>query len=94
MIKSFALIILSSVIGFAQQNLQENYIPLKSSGALPDIFTQNIRNVITSDINDLYKQKETDKLIKQGLLEDPLRGTTTSSAQRESPSAVFGINTP
>lgn len=35
-----------------------------------------------------------DKLIKQGLLEDPLRGTTTSSAQRESPSAVFGINTP
>ena len=68
MIKSFALIILSSVIGFAQQNLQENYIPLKSSGALPDIFTQNIRNVITSDINDLYKQKETDKLIKQTYL--------------------------
>lgn len=35
-----------------------------------------------------------EKLLKQGLLADPIRGTTTSSARRETPSAVFGISTP
>lgn len=30
----------------------------------------------------------------QGLVQDPVRGTTTSSARRESPSQVFGISTP
>ena len=30
----------------------------------------------------------------QGLLEDDIRGITTSSARRETPSAVFGISTP
>ena len=33
-------------------------------------------------------------LQKQGLSEDPIRGTTTSSARRETPSSVFGISTP
>jgi hypothetical protein len=33
-------------------------------------------------------------LAKQGLLEDDIRGITTSSARREIPSAVFGISTP
>lgn len=33
-------------------------------------------------------------LTEQGLLEDDFRGLTTSSARREVPSAVFGINTP
>lgn len=33
-------------------------------------------------------------LVKQGLINDPIRGTTTSSARRESPSKVFGILTP
>ena len=32
-----------------------------------------------------------DQLTRQGLIKDPVRGTTTSSARRESPSAVFGI---
>jgi hypothetical protein len=31
---------------------------------------------------------------KQGLLEDDIRGITTSSARRETPSMVFGISTP
>jgi hypothetical protein len=35
-----------------------------------------------------------DQLLKQGLIADQVRGTTTSSAQREAPSAVFGISTP
>ena len=32
--------------------------------------------------------------LKQGLIEDDVRGTTTSSARREAPSMVFGISTP
>ena len=35
-----------------------------------------------------------DVLLKQGLIADPIRGTTTSSARRETPSQVFGISTP
>jgi len=35
-----------------------------------------------------------DQFLKQGLLEDDVRGTTTSTARREVPSAVFGISTP
>ena len=35
-----------------------------------------------------------DTLIAQGLITDPVRGTTTSSARRETPSQVFGISTP
>jgi len=35
-----------------------------------------------------------DQLNDQGLVQDPVRGTTTSSARRESPSRVFGMNTP
>tara|TARA_Y100000310_G_C20643016_1_gene795007 strand:+ start:71 stop:1879 length:1809 start_codon:yes stop_codon:yes gene_type:complete len=34
------------------------------------------------------------QLRTQGLVQDPVRGTTTSSARRESPSQVFGISTP
>jgi len=35
-----------------------------------------------------------DMLTKQGLIKDDIRGITTSSARRESPSMVFGISTP
>lgn len=35
-----------------------------------------------------------DKLLAQGLLDDDVRGTTTSSARRDIPSMVFGISTP
>ena len=34
------------------------------------------------------------QLMRQGLIQDPVRGTTTSSARRETPSQVFGISTP
>ena len=34
------------------------------------------------------------RLAEQGLLADDIRGITTSSARRETPSAVFGISTP
>lgn len=35
-----------------------------------------------------------DRFLEQGLLEDDVRGVTTTSARREIPSAVFGISTP
>jgi predicted chitinase len=35
-----------------------------------------------------------DRLLAQGLLLDPVRGVTSSSARREVPSSVFGISTP
>ena len=41
-------------------------------------------------INDVLA----DQLMNQGLIGDPIKGTTSSSARRESPSRVFGINTP
>ena len=41
-------------------------------------------------VNDILA----DQLNAQGLIQDTVRGTTSSSARRESPSRVFGINTP
>lgn len=41
-----------------------------------------------------YNDDFTATLVAQGLLSDESRGTTTSSARREVPSAVFGISTP
>lgn len=49
---------------YSQQDLKENFTPLKSEGTLPEIFTQNIRNVIKADIIDLNKSKERDKTLK------------------------------
>jgi len=44
--------------------------------------------------NKPYNKDFTNILEVQGLLFDENRGTTTSSARREIPSAVFGVNTP
>ena len=41
-----------------------------------------------------YNKDFTEVLETQGLLFDEARGTTTSSARRETPSMVFGFNTP
>ena len=46
-----------------------------------------------------FKQKkpihpQADILARQGLISDTIRGTTSSSARRESPSQVYGISTP
>src|SRR5210317_1766256 len=44
--------------------------------------------------NKPFNKDFTNVLETQGLIFDEVRGTTTSSARREVPSAVFGINTP
>ena len=41
-----------------------------------------------------YEKTKFQGLGNQGLINDPIRGTTSSSARRESPSGVFGIITP
>lgn len=64
MIKYLLLFALSAGTCFSQQNLKTNYTPLKSSGTLPDVFTQNIRHVIKNDITELNKQRDNDKSIK------------------------------
>lgn len=46
------------------------------------------------DADKPIHSKETAILFGQGLLKDKQRGTITSSAQRESPSNVFGFSTP
>ena len=66
--KITVLLLLISFIGQSQQNLKQNYSPLKSSGILPDIFTQNIRSVIQDDITELNKQKDNDKTLKRTYL--------------------------
>jgi hypothetical protein len=54
---------------------------------------------INSNISDTTKFKKprhylADVIGSQGLAKDDIRGTTTSSARRETPSLVFGISTP
>lgn len=53
---------------------------------------QTINNSNSWDLplNDILA----DQLAAEGLVQDDVRGTTSSSAQRETPSQVFGINTP
>lgn len=68
MYKFFYPFLFSVMLGYSQQNLKENFSPLKSSGNLPDIFTQNIRNLIKDDITALNKQKEEDRGIKSSYL--------------------------
>lgn len=57
------------------------------------------KNKRTADINhnDTFRPIQhtlAESIVKQGLVDDPIRGPGTSSARRESPSEVFGILTP
>jgi len=47
-------------------------------------------NRLDLPLNDILA----DQLVQEGLIQDSIRGTTSSSANRESPSQVFGMNTP
>ena len=75
---------------------------------LPNIPVAEYNRKIPSNKSTINTDYETDKaatyrpihthiadtLIAQGLAKDNIRGTTTSSARRETPSQVFGISTP
>jgi len=66
------------------------------SGRVP---VAEYNKAVTSQVTNATKIKKpthplADVLEAQGLLNDDIRGITTSSARREVPSAVFGISTP
>lgn len=48
----------------AQQNLKENFIPLRSEGILPVAFTQDIKKSVREEIAELKKSKDPDKNTK------------------------------
>lgn len=52
----------------AQQDLKRNFSPLKSQGVLPEVFTQNIRNVIKEDISAMEKSTASDRKLKSDFL--------------------------
>ena len=74
------------------QNYGTDFLPVgeKNRKMLGEAQTEEFANSLQYPINDILA----DQLMTQGLVADPIKGTTSSSARRESPSQVFGINTP
>lgn len=75
-----------------QTNYGTDFLP---SGDINRNFDKPGETLATSNkwdlpLNDLLA----DQLTSEGLIQDNIRGTTSSSASRETPSQVFGINTP
>lgn len=56
----------------------------------------NAKTDVQQDVNKIKKPVHpiADVFLNQGLIEDDVRGPTTSSSRREAPSSVFGISTP
>ena len=91
-------------VGNAEQNTKyyetEELISAPVAEAQRKGETENIERVNRKVRDDVAFQvrpvhaPHTDTLIEQGLAKDDVRGTTTSSARRETPSQVFGISTP
>ena len=70
---------------------------VEGGGRLPVAEYNKKVNQEVADTTKVKKPKHTylSKVLEiQGLLKDDVRGITTSSARRETPSAVFGISTP
>jgi hypothetical protein len=66
--KVIGFFVLISLNLISQQNLKENFTPLKSQGTLPSLFTDNIRDIVKTDITELNKGKEKDKALKSTYL--------------------------
>lgn len=85
-----------SVKGELPGNIQDqtidnnNYPVLEFNENDPDLRKPGFQ---TNNPRPLHR-KQFERLVEQGLENDPLRGTTTSSSQREAPSNVFGFSTP
>ena len=75
-----------------QTNYGTDFLPVgeKNRKMLGEAQTEEFANSLLYPINDILA----DQLMTQGLVADPIKGTTSSSARREAPSQVFGINTP
>ena len=75
-----------------QQLYGTDQVPAGEKNRTMDVAGETISNAgqFKLPVNDILA----DQLTSEGLIQDPVRGTTTSSARRESPSQVFGMNTP
>jgi hypothetical protein len=76
---------------------QDNYFA--GASQLPVTEINNENEAITEDPRFFDKPKPVHSylagvMMQQGLIKDTVRGPITSNAQRESPSAVFGVSTP
>ena len=86
--------------GRASTDLTTDITPENLKGKKLPVGEYNKKIGQGSEINDPtrmrkpYNKDFTQILEIQGLLDDENRGTTTTSARREIPSSVFGINTP
>ena len=56
-------------------------------------FNHSITNPLTPEVRP-YHKRQYERMSQTAQHEDPYRGWTTSSAQRETPSAVYGMSTP
>lgn len=85
--------------GDAATNVVSGPIPSELKGKkLPTAeYNKKINSAKTNDPTKFKKpinEDLVDKLTTQGLVEDDVRGITSTSARREYPSAVYGFNTP
>lgn len=68
------------------------------AGKNPPVAEYNKKQELLGNDPDKFKKPVNndfaDKLETQGLLDDTVRGTTTTSVRRNLPSTVFGVNTP
>ena len=74
------------------QNYGTDFLPVgeKNRNMLENAVSPESANQFRYPVNRILA----DQFEAQGLIQDNIRGTTTSSAKREAPSQVFGINTP
>ena len=75
-----------------QKNYGTNFLPAGEKNQRKYKSGETLSSVDSwrTPLNDILA----DQLESEGLIQDKIRGTTSSSARRESPSKVFGINTP
>lgn len=89
--------VLDDAMNFMLPGLASTEFVVEGGGRLPVAEYNKRANPEVSDPTKVKKPKHTDQvkfLEEQGLVKDDIRGITTSSARRETPSSVFGISTP
>lgn len=89
--------VLDDSMNFMVPGLAATEFVVEGGGRLPVAEYNKKINAEVSDPTKVKKPKHTEQvkfLEEQGLLKDDIRGITTSSARRETPSSVFGISTP
>ena len=74
------------------QDYGTDFLPVgeKNRRMIEGAQTESFANSIRYPVNDILAEQ----LLKEGLIQDDVRGTTSSSARRETPSQVFGLSTP